>query len=132
MDRVSLVETLRDKLHPNLVREIAAALPDDFALADNQNQNQGGLEEIARLKPEILRSIGILGVGMGQPGEEVMDNQNQNQGKMEDLMRMKPVELQSLRTILLGGGEEVMDNQNQNQGAQLAGGLRAGAEKPRT
>ena len=128
MDKSSLVAVLKEKLHPNLVREIGTSLPDDFALADNQNQNQGGLEEISRLKPEVLRNIGVLGAGIGMTGEEVMDNQNQNQGKMEDLVRMKPAELAALRTVLLNPGEEVMDNQNQNQGSKATGAR--SAEKP--
>lgn len=111
MDKGALVAQLKEKLHPELVRQISTQLPDDFALADNQNQNQGGLEEIANIKPEVLRNIGI-----GRAGEEVMDNQNQNQGKLEELMRMKPAALQTLRNVLLSPGEEVMDNQNQNQG----------------
>jgi len=41
MDKAALVEQLKEKLHPELVRQIHAQLPDDFALADNQNQNQG-------------------------------------------------------------------------------------------
>src|SRR3990167_7162082 len=115
MDKSALVNVLKEKLHPELVRQLHTSLPDDFALADNHNQNQGGLEEIANMKPEVLRSIGF-GRG-GTPGEEVMDNQNQNQGKLEDLLRMKPAALQSLRSVLLSPGEEVMDNQNQNQGS---------------
>jgi hypothetical protein len=115
MDKSALLTTLREKLHPELVRQLHAGLPDDFALADNQNQNQGGLAELANVKPEVLRSIGV-GRG-GSPGEEVMDNQNQNQGKLEDLLQMKPAALQNLRNVLLHPGEEVMDNQNQNQGS---------------
>ena len=114
MDKSALVELIKDKLHPELVRQIHTGLPDDFALADNQNQNQGGLEELANMKPEILRSLGLG----SSPGEEVMDNQNQNQGKLEELLRMKPAALQNLRSVLLSPGEEVMDNQNQNQGTQ--------------
>jgi len=114
MDKSSVIGVLKENLHPNLIRKIEASLPDDFALADNQNQNQGSLEEIAKMKPEVLRTVGI---GMIGGGEEVMDNQNQNQGKMEDLLRMKPAALQNLRSVLVGGGEEVMDNQNQNQGS---------------
>ncbi|MCL6707304.1 hypothetical protein M8R20_09860 [Pseudomonas sp. R2.Fl] len=122
MDKNVLIEKLKDKLHPELVRQLNVGLPDDFALADNQNQNQGGLEEIANMKPEVLRSIGF---GLGQPGEEVMDNQNQNQGKLEELLRMKPAALQNLRSVLMNPGEEVMDNQNQNQGSSnlLAKGI---------
>ncbi len=118
MDKASLLETLKETLHPELVRQIQAGLPDDFAVADNQNINQGGLEEIAGMKPEVLRSLGI-GLG-GTLGEEAMDNQNQNQGKLEDLMRMKPAALESLRSVLLNPGNEVLDNQNQNQGTQAA------------
>ena len=114
MDTSMLIEKMMDKLHPERVRQLSANLPDVFALADIQNQNQGGLEEIDNMKPEVLRSIGFGGT---LPGEEVMDNQNQNQGKLEDLMRMKPAALQSLRSVLLNPGEEVMDNQNQNQGS---------------
>lgn len=122
MDKFSFVEKLKEKLHPELVRQIQAGLPDDFALADNQNQNQGGLEEFSGMKPEVLRNIGF---GVRQPGEEVMDNQNQNQSKLEDLMRMKPAALQNIRSVVMGAGEEVMDNQNQNQGggAMLSKGL---------
>jgi len=128
VDKSSLVDVLKEKLHPELIRQIHASLPEDFALADNQNQNQGGLEEFANMKPEVLRSIGI---GLGRaPGEEVMDNQNQNQGKLEDLMRIKPAALQNLRSVLLNPGEEVMDNQNQNQGTQ-AGALARDPNKPR-
>lgn len=114
MDKNMIIDKLKEKLHPELVRQLSVGLPDDFALADNQNQNQGGLEELASMKPEVLRNIGF---GLGQPGEEVMDNQNQNQGKLEDLMRMKPAALQNLRSVLLNPGQEVMDNQNQNQGS---------------
>jgi hypothetical protein len=114
MDKGALVEQLKERLHPELVRQISAQLPDDFALADNQNQNQGGLEDIANIKPEVLRNLGI-GFG-GRAGDEVMDNQNQNQGKLEELLRMKPAALQTLRSVLLNPGDEVMDNQNQNQG----------------
>jgi len=78
MDKAALLTTLKDSLHPELVRQLHVGLPDDFAVADNQNQNQGGLEEMANIKPEVLRSIGF-GLG-GARGEEVMDNQNQNQG----------------------------------------------------
>jgi hypothetical protein len=120
MDKSRIIGTLKESLHPNLVREIEAALPDDFALADNQNQNQGNLEEIARMKPEVLRTVGI---GAIDRGEGAMDNQNQNQGKMEDLLNLKPAALQNLRSILIGGGEEVMDNQNQNQGSLAGEGL---------
>jgi hypothetical protein len=128
MDKSALLETLKEKLHPQLVRQIQADLPDDFAVADNQNQNQGGLEEIANMKPEVLRSIGF-GIGAAR-GEEVMDNQNQNQGKLEDLMRMKPAALESLRTVLLNPGDEAMDNQNQNQGTQVSPPLARDTKKP--
>ncbi|WP_170604975.1 hypothetical protein [Ruegeria arenilitoris] len=126
MDKLSVLGVLKDNLAPNLLREIEASLPDDFALSDNQNQNQGSLEEISRMKPEILREVGIGSVG---GGEEVMDNQNQNQGKMEELLAMKPAALQNLKTVLMGGGEEVMDNQNQNQGSSEM--LAEGSSKPR-
>jgi hypothetical protein len=116
MNKLALLDMLKEKLNPELVTQMHAGLPDDFALADNQNQNQGGLENLANMKPEVLRNLG-LGLGR-RPGEEVMDNQNQNQGKLEDLMKMKPAVLQNLRSVLLNPGEEVMDNQNQNQGSQ--------------
>jgi hypothetical protein len=116
MDKAALLDQLKETLHPELVRQIHTQLPDDFALADNQNQNQGGLEDIAGMKPEVLRTLGI---GLGRvAGEEAMDNQNQNQGKLEELLKMKPAALQNLRSVLLSPGEEVMDNQNQNQGTQ--------------
>jgi hypothetical protein len=126
MDKHELLETMKDSLAPSLVRDIEAALPDDFLLASNQNQNQGSMEEISKMKPEVLREIGIGFVG----GDEVMDNQNQNQGKMEDLLNLKPNALQNLRTVLTGGGEEVMDNQNINQGTQAAA-LEAERAKPK-
>ncbi len=126
MDKHDVLNILKANLAPNMLCEIEAALPDDFALADNQNQNQGSLEEISRMKPEILREVGIGSIG---GGEEVMDNQNQNQGKMEDLLGMKPAALQNLKSVLMGGGEEVMDNQNQNQGS--SGALAGGSSKPR-
>ncbi|MBK1623843.1 hypothetical protein CKO32_09725 [Afifella marina DSM 2698] len=99
------------------MRQIEGGLPDDFALADNQNQNQGDMAALAEMKPEVLRSIGV-GRGMGETAE---DNQNQNQGKLEDLIAMKPQALQSLRSVLLAPGDEVMDNQNQNQGGNVRG-----------
>ena len=117
MDKTNVLDLLKDNLSPTLLREIDASLPDDFALSDNQNQNQGSLEEISRMKPEVLREVGIGAIGTG---EEVMDNQNQNQGRMEDLLGMKPAALQNLKSVLMGGGEEVMDNQNQNQGSSDA------------
>lgn len=114
MDKAGLVELFKEKLHPELVRQIQTHLPDDFALADNQNQNQGGLEELATMKPEVLRSLGV-GLGAAK-GDEVMDNQNQNQSKIDDLMKMKPAVLQNIRSVLFDHGNEAMDNQNQNQG----------------
>lgn len=126
MDKKSFLSLIGEKMNPEVVAKMQSFLPDDFQLSDNQNQNQGNMEEISKMKPEILRQIGS-GVDFG--GDEVMDNQNQNQGKMEDLLRMKPAALQSLKTVLMGGGEEVMDNQNQNQGTQ-AGALARGLDKP--
>ena len=114
MDKNKVLELLTDNLSPALLREIDASLPEDFALSDNQNQNQGSLEEMSRMKPDILREVGIGVIGTDQ---EAMDNQNQNQGRMEDLLGMKPAALQNLKSVLMGGGEEVMDNQNQNQGS---------------
>lgn len=126
MDKHNVLNALKDSLAPTILREIEASLPDDFALADNQNQNQGNLEEISKMKPEILREVGI---GLIGDGEAVMDNQNQNQGKMEDLLSLKPAALQNLKSVLMGGGEEVMDNQNQNQGSSDM--LAEGTSKPR-
>ena len=88
MDKSALLNTLREKLHPELVKQLHVGLPDDFALADNQNQNQGGLAELANVKPEVLRSIGV---GRGtSPGEEVMDTQNQNQGSTPTIADARP------------------------------------------
>lgn len=77
MDKYAVLGAIKDNLAPTLIREIEASLPDDFTLSDNQNQNQGNMEEIAKMKPEILREVVLGYVGSG---EEVMDNQNQNQG----------------------------------------------------
>jgi hypothetical protein len=126
MDKASLLKNLRENLHPELVRQLDASLPSDYALADNQNQNQGGLEEMSTMKPEVLRSMGF---NFGR-GEEVMDNQNQNQGKLEDLVAMKPAALENLRRVLLSPGEEVMDNQNQNQGSTQLAATRKSTGKP--
>ena len=116
MDKANFIISLKDKLAPDLVRQLGVTLPDDFTFDGNQNQNQGGLAELANMKPEVLKSIGF-GLG-GARGEEVMDNQNQNQGKLEDLLNLKPAELQNLRSVLTSPGDEVMDNQNQNMGSQ--------------
>jgi hypothetical protein len=113
MDKSSLLKQLKDHVQPELVRQLEGALPGEFALADNQNQNQGGLEEMATMKPEILRN---LGMGFTRAEGVADDNQNQNQGKLEDLLNMKPAALENVRRVLLAPGEEVMDNQNQNQG----------------
>ena len=106
-DRV--LDSIREVVSPEVFSQISARLK-DAELDDNQNQNQGLTEEMAQLKPAVLREI-VFG---GKPGEEVMDNQNQNQGKLAELLKLKPDVLRQLRVSLRG--EEVMDNQNQNQG----------------
>ena len=111
MDKTALLATLSKTLSPEIVELVAAHIPGDAVFADNQNQNQGGLEDFAKLKPEVLRSLAIP-----RPGSEAMDNQNQNQGKLEDLVKLKPSVLQEVR-VALSGSEDAMDNQNQNQGS---------------
>lgn len=118
-DRV--LERIREIVSPEVFAQISARLK-DAEVADNQNQNQGVTEDMAQLKPAILREI-IFG---SRSGEEVMDNQNQNQGKLAELLKLKPDVLRQLRVTLRG--EEVMDNQNQNQGTVQEQALEA---KPR-
>jgi ribosomal protein S6 len=108
------LDTIREVVSPEVFTQISARLK-DAAVDDNQNQNQNqGLEDMAQLKPAVLREIAFG----SSPGEEVMDNQNQNQGKLAELMKLKPDVLRQLRVTLRG--EEVMDNQNQNQGSEQA------------
>jgi hypothetical protein len=104
-----LLGNIREIVSPEVFSQISARLKETEA-DDNQNQNQGVGEDMAALKPAVLREI-VFGA---KPGEEVMDNQNQNQGKLADLLKLKPDVLRQLRVTLRG--EEVMDNQNQNQG----------------
>lgn len=110
-----LLDNIREIVSPEVFNQISARL-DTAAVDDNQNvnQNQGLTEEMAQLKPAILREI-VFG---SRPGEEVMDNQNQNQGKLAELLKLKPEVIRQLRVTLRG--EEVMDNQNQNQGTQAS------------
>jgi hypothetical protein len=118
-----LLDTIREVVSPEVFSQISAGLK-NAAIDDNQNQNQnaGVTEEMANLKPAILREI-VFG---SRPGEEVMDNQNQNQGKLAELLQLKPEVLRQLRVTLRG--EEVMDNQNQNQGSVQEQALKS---KPR-
>jgi hypothetical protein len=53
---------------------------------DNQNQNQGKLEELLRMKPAALQTLRSV---LLNPGDEVMDNQNQNQGGAQSLRSIK-------------------------------------------
>jgi hypothetical protein len=111
--RVNL-EDLHGKLSPELYSQVESQLKGSGEeVSDNQNQNQGVTEDLANLKPDVLREITV---GTISGGEEVMDNQNQNQGKLDDLLKLKPDVLRRLR-VALRSGEEVMDNQNQNQGS---------------
>ena len=107
---------------PEVYAQISAALT-QAALDDNVNNNQNsGIEELAQLKPSVLREI-TIGSNLG---DEAMDNQNQNQGKLADLLKLKPDALRQIRISLRG--EEAMDNQNQNQGSSIEPSLEA---KPR-
>jgi hypothetical protein len=102
---------IRDVVAPEIYLQISARLQETGA-DDNQNQNSGLTDELASLKPAVLREIAIT----SHTGTEAMDNQNQNQGKLAELLHLKPEVLRQLRTTLRG--EAVMDNQNQNQGTQ--------------
>lgn len=123
-DRV--LEHVREIVAPEVFSQISARIK-EAEIDDNQNQNQnvGVTEDMAQLKPAVLREI-VFG---SQPGEEVMDNQNQNQGKLAELLKLKPDVLRQLRVTLRG--EEVMDNQNQNQGNQATTQEQASRRKPR-
>lgn len=119
-DRV--LSVIRDVASPEVYSQISAALT-QAALDDNNNVNQNsGIEELAQLKPSLLREI-TIGANLG---DEAMDNQNQNQGKLADLLKLKPDALRQIRISLRG--EEAMDNQNQNQGSSAEPTLEA---KPR-
>jgi hypothetical protein len=108
-DRV--LARIKDVATPEVYAQISAHLS-QAALDDNNNVNQNsGLEELALLKPSLLREI-TIGSNLG---DEAMDNQNQNQGRLADLLKLKPDALRQIRISLRG--EEAMDNQNQNQGS---------------
>jgi hypothetical protein len=102
---------IREVATPEVYAQISAHLG-QAALDDNNNVNQNsGVEELAMLKPSLLREI-TIGSNLG---DEAMDNQNQNQGRLADLLKLKPDALRQIRISLRG--EEAMDNQNQNQGS---------------
>ena len=106
-----MLSRIQEVVSPEIYSQIAAHLTE--AADGNQNQNQNrGLEELAKLKPSMLREI-TLGSNLG---DEAMDNQNQNQGRLADMLQLKPETLRQIRISLRG--EEAMDNQNQNQGSQ--------------
>jgi hypothetical protein len=74
------------QLKPSLLREIAIGSNLGDEAMDNQNQNQGRLADLVKLKPEALRQLRI-----SLRGEEAMDNQNQNQGSAaEQALEVKP------------------------------------------
>ena len=77
------------RLKPNVLREIVFSAHPGTEAMDNQNQNQGKLEELLKLKPEVLRQLRV-----SLRGEEVMDNQNQNQGSVADETRESKPPLQ--------------------------------------
>lgn len=116
------LDAVKEVVAPEVFTQISTRMK-EATLDDNQNQNQnaGLTEDLAQLKPAVLREIVIT----SSAGDELMDNQNQNQGKLADLLRLKPDVLRQLRVALRG--EEVMDNQNQNQGSALEPDL---ARKP--
>ena len=106
------LDVVKGVVAPEVYSQISARLH-EATVDDNQNvnQNSGLTEELAQLKPAVLREI-VIGSHLG---DEQMDNQNQNQGKLAELLQLKPDVLRQLRVTLRG--EEVMDNQNQNQGS---------------
>lgn len=107
-DRV--LSLIKEVATPEVYSQLSAAVT-QAALDDNNNVNQNsGIEELAQLKPSLLREI-TIGSNLG---DEAMDNQNQNQGRLADLLKLKPDTLRQIRISLRG--EEAMDNQNQNQG----------------
>jgi hypothetical protein len=130
-DEKKALEKIRGRVSPEVYSQVEAQIgrPGGEALMDNQNQNQGAQEALAKLKPDVLREV-IFPLG---GGEEVEANQNQNQGKLDELLKLKPDVLRQVRAGLRGvsRGEEVMDNQNQNQGStQEAAALKPPLSEP--